>query len=101
MHDRCRLAAGHAQVVAVEGDVQVAEGDGAVVVGVAQLGEQAMQAPGQVRAAAVDAHQRQRAGRVGFQDLVSDARERAPHVIAVEDDPLVLHRAPSGLSGPG
>ena len=31
VHDRSRLAAGDAQVVAVEGDVQVAEVDGAAV----------------------------------------------------------------------
>ena len=64
-----------------------------------------MQALGEHRAAAMDAHQRDPPVWVLLDDLVSDPHQRAAHVIAVEDDRALYQRAPSwphgtGLKGP-
>ncbi len=95
--DDGRAAAGR-DVVAVEGDVEVAERD----VDVVQLGDEALQALGEHGAAAVDADEREplRVAAV-LDDLVRDARERPAHVLAVEDDLRFWHRVLPGLTGPG
>jgi hypothetical protein len=48
----------------------------------------------------MDPHDRDAVIPSALNDLMSDAQQRAPHVIAVEDDPFA-HFAPSGLSEPG
>jgi hypothetical protein len=98
VHDRRAGAA--AKVVAVEGDVEVAERD----VGAEQLVEEALQASGEKRATAVDADEREQPG-LGrlLHDLVRDPQEGAPHVVLVEDDLRVGHGLQvllSGLTGP-
>jgi hypothetical protein len=65
-----------------------------------------VQTPGEDRAAAVDPDDREALGavarRVLLDDLVCDAHERAPHVVAVEDDLVVRHRhRPSWPHGTG
>ena len=99
-----RLGAGLAagEVVAVEGDVEVAERH----LGAGELADERVQAAGEDGAAGVDADQRQRRSAAGvlLDDLVRDPHERAAQIVAVEDDPLGLsfHCAPlPGLSGPG
>ncbi len=90
MDDGRPAAQGH--VVAVEGDVEIAERD----VDVVQLGQQLAQARGEDGAASVDPDERQLLGvpRV-LRDLVRDAGECAPHGVAVEDDLGVWHVCPS------
>ena len=99
--DRLRAGLAAVEVVAVEGDVEVAERD----LGAGQLADQGVQPAGEHRAAGVDPDQRQRlrAG-VLLDDLVRDPHERAAQIVAVEDDllGLVPSYAPlPGLSGPG
>ena len=89
-----RLAAGPAvvDVVAVEGDVDVAERH----LGAGQLADQGVQALGEQRAAGVDADQGEALGaRVLLDDLVGDPDQRAPQLIALEHDLLAHHFAPS------
>ena len=86
-----------AQVVAVEGDVDVAERD----LVLEQVAHEAVQAVGEVGAAAVDADEGDRAARVLLHDLVRDPDERPAHVVLVEDDLLLLHMDLPGLTGPG
>ena len=72
-------------VVAVEGDVDVAERD----LGVEQVLDEAVDPAGEHRAAAVDADDREPLGLgVLLDDLVRDAHERAPDVVPIEDDLL-------------
>ena len=93
-----RRAAAQRHVVAVEGDVEVAERHLDLV----QLGEQLAQPGGEHGAAAVDADEREllRLSPV-LDDLVRDARERSPHVVVVEDDLAVWHVCPSWPHGTG
>src|ERR1700747_2730533 len=83
--------------VAVHRAAGGAERDG----GVQQLADQRLQPLGEVGAPAMDADERNRAGRVLLDDLMSDSHERAAHVVAVEGDlcgfQLLLL---SGLTGP-
>src|ERR1019366_5204650 len=86
-------------VIAVEADVEVAEGN----VGVEQLLEQDVQTLGEEGSAAVDPHQRgDGITGVALEDLVRDARQRPSDFLLVEDDLLVaLHSFLPGLAGPG
>jgi hypothetical protein len=55
-----------------------------------------------MRAAAVDADERDGAAGVLLHDLVRDADERTSDVVLVQDDALlVVHMDLPGLSGPG
>ena len=95
MHDG-RLARG--DVVPVEGDVDVARGE----LGVQQVRHEPMQARGEMRAAAVDAHQRDASVRILLDDLVRHPHERAPDVVLVEDDSGIAQlQVLPGLAGPG
>ena len=53
--------------------------------------DERVQARGEVRAAAVDAHERDGPAGVLLDDLVRDAHERAADVVLVEDDPRCGH----------
>ena len=99
-----RLGAGLAavEVVAVEGDVEVAERH----LGAGELADQGVQAAGEDGAAGVDPDQRD--GRLGagvlLDDLVRDPHERAAQIVAIEDNPVRAGFACAplpGLSGPG
>jgi hypothetical protein len=69
-------------VVAVKGDVQLAERD----LGAGQLGDPATQALGERNSARVDADQRDSVElRIPFDDLVRDPRQRALDVRGSED----------------
>ena len=84
VHDR-RLGA-RADVVAVEGDVELAQRD----VVLEQIAQQALQALGEDRPATVDAHEGDAvSGIVVLHDLVRDSHERTAHVVPVEDDLLI------------
>jgi hypothetical protein len=74
-------------VVAVEGDVEVAERH----LLVEQIAHQPVQAGGEVRAAAVDADERHGLPGVLLHDLMRDAHERPPDVVLVEDDLRKVH----------
>ncbi len=118
VHDRLRARPAILDVVAVEGDVEVPERN----LGAGQLADERVQAGREHRTAGVDPDQPQASSaspfrlrpvagmasasipfairgslsRVLLDDLVSDAHQRAPHVVTVEHDPLVLcHLAPS------
>ena len=80
-----RLAA-HGDVVAVEGDVDVAERDRLSD----QLRDEITKPLGDDGAAAMDPDDGEAASAGLLDDLVRDAHERAPHVLGVEDD-LVAH----------
>ena len=87
-----------AQVVAVEGDVDVPAGD----LGVQQVLDEPVDAGREMRAPAMDADQRHGAAGVLLDDLVGDADERASDVVLVQDDALrVVHLDLPGLTGPG
>ena len=89
-----RLGAGVAarDVVAVEGDVQVAERD----FGAGELPDQRVEAASKGRAAGVDADEGERVATwILLDDLVRDTYERAAQIVAVEDDPVFHFRAPS------
>jgi hypothetical protein len=77
-----RLSRADVDVVAVEGDVQLAEGD----LGAGQLGDPAAQALGDRDAARVDADERDplEVG-IALDDLVRDPRQRALDRLAIED----------------
>ena len=95
--DGRRLGAA-AEVVAVEGDVELAERD----VGLQQVGQQLVQPPGEERAATVDAHDGEAVVLgVLLDDLVRDAHERSAHVVPVEDDLRRCSWLLPGLTGPG
>jgi hypothetical protein len=80
-----RLVVAAADVVAVEGDVDVAVRQA----GVEQVLDERVDAPAEHRAAAVDPDDREPLGlRVLLHDLVRDPYERAPDVVLVEDDLL-------------
>src|SRR5262249_10871056 len=87
-------------VVAVEGDVDVAERN----LGPEVLADQGVEAVGDQRAAGVDPDQRQALGiGVLFGDLMGDAHKGSPQLIAIEYHSL-FHSAPSwplwtGLKG--
>ena len=85
-------------VVAVEGDVEVAERD----LGLEQVLDEAVQAAREDGAATMDADQRDLVVGVLLDDLMGDPHQGAAHVVMVEDD-LVLLQSESlpGLSGPG
>jgi hypothetical protein len=90
------------EVVAVERDVDLAGGQ----LGLQQVGDQPVQAGGEVGAAAVDPDERDVAAGVLLDDLVGDPHERAPDVVLVQDDLLLRHSVPSwplraGLKGRG
>ena len=96
VHRRVDRAGG--DVVAVEGDVDVAERD----LGVEQVAHQPVQAGGEMRAAAVDADERDGLAGVLLDDLVRDAHERPADVVLVEDDLGVVHsHVPSWPRGTG
>ena len=84
MHDR-RVGAA-LEVVAVEADVEIPERD----LRVEQLFELGLQPLGEERPATMDPdqHRRRRTG-IALDDLVSDAHQRSPHVLRLEDDLLV------------
>ena len=87
-----------ADVVAVEGDVDVADRQ----LGRGQLPQQGVQPAGEQRAAGVDSDDRETLGiGVLLGDLVSDPLQGSPHVIALEHDLLGHLRFLPGLSGPG
>ena len=93
--ERGRLGA---DVVAVEGDVEVADRQ----LDLGQLAEQSVEATGEHRAAGVDADDRQALGnRVLLGDLVGDPLQRSPQVVALEHDLLAHFLLLPGLSGPG
>jgi hypothetical protein len=105
-----RLAGADVDVVAVEGDVELAERD----LGAVQIGNAAAQPLGERHAAGVDPHQGDALEvRVGLDDLVRDPRERALDRLGIEDSlgfrglraqgalrALLTCRLLSGLSGP-
>src|SRR5262249_4994447 len=70
------------EVVAIEGDVDVPERD----ILVEQVADELVQSCGEVRAAAVDAHEGDRAPAVLLYHLMRDAHERATDVVLVEDN---------------
>ena len=83
-----------ADVVAVEGDVEVADRH----LGAGQLAEQGVQAAGQQGAAGVDADDRQALGLgVLLGDLVGDPPQRSPQVVVLEHD-LLAHFVASFLA---
>jgi hypothetical protein len=87
-----------AQVVAVEGDVDVAERD----LGLEQVLDELVDPLCQVRTAPVDADKGYWAAGVLLHDLVRDAYERASDVVLVQDDALLVgHMDLPGLTGPG
>ena len=87
-----------ADVVAVEGDVEVADRR----LGLGQLAEQGVQAAGEERAAGVDADDREALGlRVLLGDLMGDPPQRSPQVVALEHDLLAHLLAPSWPLGTG
>ena len=87
-----------ADVVAVEGDVDVADRQ----LDPGQLAEDRVQAAGQQGAASVDSDDRQALGiGVLLGDLMGDALQRSPQVVALEHDLLAHLRFLPGLSGPG
>jgi hypothetical protein len=94
-----RIAPG--QVVAVEADVDVAERHRLAD----ELGDQLAQPRGQHGAAAMDPDDRQAGGRrrTGglLDDLVRDAHQRPPYVLAIEDRLLAQVLPLPGLTGPG
>ena len=83
-------------VVAVEGDVDVAERD--VVAG--ELADEGVEAAGDDRSAGVNADDRERLGGVLFDDLVRDPNQGSAQVITVEYD-FFVHAPLLGLTGPG
>ena len=73
------------QVVAVEGDVEVAERH----LGAGQLADQGVQAAGEHGAAGVDADEGDGLGAgVLLDDLVRDPHQRAAQIVAIEHDPV-------------
>ena len=67
-----------------------------------QLGEQLLQPGGEDGAAGVDADERELLGLPAvLDDLMRDAREHSPDVLAVEDDLAVWHVCPSWPHGTG
>ena len=92
-----RLAA--LDVVAVEGDVEVAERD----LGAAELADQRVQAAAEDGAAGVDADQREPVRvLILLDDLVGDPDQRPAQIVVIEHDLLVAHLLLlPGLSGPG
>ncbi len=101
VHDRLRPRLAARDVVAIEGDVEVAERH----LGAGELADQRVQAAGEDGAARVDAYDRHGvvAG-VLFDDLVRDPDECPAQVVTIEDNPLGLSlhlRAPSWSLGPG
>ena len=85
--DRLRGGRLGADVVAVEGDVEVADRQ----LGAGQLAEQGVQAAGEEGAAGVDADDRETLGLgVLLGDLVGDPPQRSPQVVVLEHD-LLAH----------
>ena len=97
VHDRAGVGPAGGEVVAVEGDVDVAAGD----LDVEQVADEPVQARGEMRAATVDAHQRDVPVGVLLDDLMRDAHERAADVVLVEDNLLLGHSRPSWPLGTG
>ena len=96
--DRLRRRRLGADVVAVEGDVDVADRH----LGAGQLADQGVQAAGDQRAASVDADDREAVRRgVLLGDLVGDPPQRPPQVVVLEHDLLAHSLLLPGLSGPG
>ena len=92
VHLRLRPGPAVADVVAVEGDVDVAERH----LGAGLLADQGVQALGEHRAAGVDPDQGKPLGTgVLLGDLVRDADQRAPQLVALEHDLLRSKLAPS------
>ena len=99
-HERLRparsLAGAHVDVVAMEGDVELAE----VELAARALGDQAAQALGERNAARVDADERDGLDvLVPLDHLVGDARKRPLDALGVEQDAsgrhgMLLHRTP-------
>src|SRR5262249_61766547 len=87
------------EVVAVEGDVEVADRD----LGAGELLDEGMQAAADDRTAGVDSDQRQPTGIfVLLDDLVGDPDQRPPQIVVIEHDLLVVHLcAPSWPRGTG
>ena len=82
-----RLTAAHVDVVAVEGDVELAERD----VPAAELGDPTAQALRERHAARVDPDERNAVElRIAFDDLVRDPRQGPVDVLAVEQDLFAL-----------
>ena len=77
-----RLSSAHVHVVAVEGDVELAERD----LGSGELGDAPAQSLGERRPARVDADERDtREVGVSLDDLVRDPRQRLADRVGVED----------------
>ncbi len=85
MHDRLVLGAAHGDVVAVEGDVEVAERDRRVE----ELLDPFPQPGGDDGAAPVNAHDGDALAARLLDYLVSDPHERTADVLAIEYDFLV------------
>ena len=83
-------------VVAVEGDVDVAERDGVAC----QLADEGVEAAGDDRSAGVNADDRERLGGVLFDDLMRDPNQGSAQVITVKYD-FFVHAPLLGLTGPG
>jgi hypothetical protein len=101
VHDGLGGGVAPRQVVAVEADVDVAERHRLPD----QLGDQVAQPRCQHGAATVDSDDREPRGRRGagrlLDDLVRDAHQRPPHVLAIEDRLLAQDLPLPGLTGPG
>ncbi len=95
MHGRVDRA--RRDVVAVERDVDVPERD----VLVEQVADELVQAGGEMRAAAVDAHEGDGAAAVLLDHLMRDAHERTADVVLVENDLLFGQTVPSWPHGTG
>jgi hypothetical protein len=95
---RLCIGASLADVVAIEGDVDVTQRD----LGAAQLADQRVEPLRQHRAPGVNPDQGETLGpRIALRDLVRDAEQRPPHLVALEHDLLAQNSPLPGLSGPG
>jgi hypothetical protein len=89
--DRRPLRVAALDVVAVEGDVDVADRD----LGAAELADERVQALGENRPPGVDSNQGDRLLFVSLDDLVRDPDQSPAQIVVVEHDLLVAHLAPS------
>jgi hypothetical protein len=91
VHHRLVVGAANADVVAIEADVDVAEGNRLAD----ELGHQIPQPGAEHGAATVDSDDRDTLTARLLDDLVCDAHQRAPHVFAVQNRLLAHFTAPS------
>ncbi len=83
-------------VVAVEGDVDVAQGDAVS----RELADEGVETASNDRSASVDANDRERLGGVLFDDLMRNPNQGSAQVITVKYD-FFVHAPLLGLTGPG